>query len=286
MTLLRSTATQPAAWMLLSYSSPTPTSFGRSYGFVCQVWMAGSSQGPYTPSPRERAVQPCEYEDVDRFLLVTAISRQYRCGALESWSKAAILRTVSHDNAFIASCSSAMFRRVIDVAIRTRQDVLLGTAISQWAARIRRGVAPCVPAILAADAHELPRLRGVAYYFHVQVMLAQQTTVTDRGATLFQADPKLSNAQVMRLLSGYWSLVACGSACGATRPSSAAWERANTLSSASVLALLTTVRDQPATDQEATKNMYFECRLAALEAVRKHARSLENGLADHFFGWL
>ncbi|KAJ6555201.1 hypothetical protein DFH09DRAFT_987668 [Mycena vulgaris] len=261
-------------------------------------------------SPQERAAQPREHEDVDRLLLVTAISRQYRCGALESWSKAAILRTVSHDDAFIASCSSAMFKRIIDVAIRTRQDDLLDTTITQWAARIRRGDAPCVPAILEADTHELPRLRGVAYYFHIQAMIAQQTTVTDRGATQFQTDPKLSNAQVMRLLSGYWSLVSlwerlrrnppkfecaegctkgkgrCAAVWGERWSLVAAGEKVNALSSASVLALLTTMRDQLVTDPEATKNMHPHCRLAALEAVRKHARNLEDGLADHFFGWL
>ncbi|KAJ7490564.1 hypothetical protein FB451DRAFT_1220392 [Mycena latifolia] len=261
-------------------------------------------------SPQERAAQPREHEDVDRLLRITAISRQYRCDALQTWSQAAILRTVTHDDAFIASCSSAMFRRIIDIAIRTRQDTLLDTIITQWATRIRRGDAPSVPAILAADLHELSRLRGVAYYFHIQGMIAQQTTVTDRGATQFQADPKLSNAQVMRLLSGYWSLASlwerlrrtppkfecadgcpkgkgrCAAVWGERWAVAASSEKANALSSASVLALLTIMRDQLTADKEVTKDVHPPCRLAALDAVKKHAKNLEDGLDDHFFGWL
>lgn len=261
-------------------------------------------------SPKERAAQPREHEDVERLLLITAIASQYRCDDLQKWSKAAILRTVSHDAAFVASCSSALFARIIDVAIRTRHDTLLDSTITQWAGRLRVGDAPSVPAVLAADAHELPRLRGVAYYAHIQGMLAGQTTITSRGATQFQADPRLSNAQVMRLLSGYWSLVSlwerlrrappkfeCAAGCpkgrgrcatvwGARWGVAAASDRANALSSAKVLALLSTVRDLLAVDKEVMTELHPPCRLAALEALRTQTRDLEDGLADHFFGWL
>ncbi|KAF8215051.1 hypothetical protein K438DRAFT_1659905 [Mycena galopus ATCC 62051] len=263
-------------------------------------------------SPQDRAAQPREHDDLDRLLLVAAISQQYRCGTLEVWANTALLRTVTSDETFISSCSSALFKRIVDCAIRTRNDVLLDNTIAQWTCRIRRGDAPCVPAILAADAHELPRLRGVAYYFHMQAMIAQQTTVTERGATQFQTDPKLSNAQVMRLLSGHWSLVSlwerlrrsppkfectegCGGASGKKRCAvvfGECWgaattsKRMNAISSASVLELLVAMRDQLAADQELTKNIPAQCKLAALEAVKKQAKIFEDGLADHFFGWL
>ncbi|KAF7326615.1 hypothetical protein MVEN_02598200 [Mycena venus] len=261
-------------------------------------------------SPQERAAQPRGHDDLDRLLLIASISRQYRCATLESWAKDAILRTVSVDEAFISSSSSAMFKRIIDCAIRTRNDALLETTITQWAARIRRGDAPCVPAILVADAHELPRLRGIAYYYHIQGMIAQQTTVTERGATQFQTDPKLSNAQVMRLLSGHWSLVSlwerlrrnppkfecadgcttgnrrCAAVFGERWSFAAASKKINAMSSADVLALLAVMRDQLAADHEMTKCIPPQCKLAALEAVKKQANTYEDGLADHFFGWL
>ncbi|KAJ6623605.1 hypothetical protein B0H10DRAFT_2008814 [Mycena sp. CBHHK59/15] len=260
--------------------------------------------------PEELAAQPREHADFDRLLLIALISRQYRCSTFESWSMGAILRTVASDPVFVSSCSSATFTRIIDVAVRTHHQRLLDATIAQWTARIRRADAPCVPAILAADAHELPRLRGVAYYFHIQGMIAQQTSTTERGATLFHADPKLSNAQVMRLLSGYWSLVslwerlrrsppkvACAAGCKMAKGHCAAvwaerWavaaasEKAIALSSVSVLALLAAMRDQLGTDQELAKRASAQCRLAALDALQKTSTEFEDGLADHFFGCL
>ncbi|KAJ7143631.1 hypothetical protein C8R43DRAFT_1097543 [Mycena crocata] len=258
-------------------------------------------------SPEELAAQPREHKDVDRLLLITAICRQYRCAGLAAWSKAAILRSVSDDDAFIASCSSAMFRRILDVAMRTGHKDLCDATVAKWTARIRHTEAPCVPAILAADEHELPELRGVAYYFHIQTMTAQQTTVTDRGATQFQMDSKLKNAQVMRLLSGHWSLVSlwerlrrspprfvCVSGCAGR--CAAAWaerwgvattaERVTRLSSANVLALLTAMRELLALDKELPKMMAALCKVAALESVRTQRKTVEDGLADHFFGHL
>jgi len=53
-----------------------------------------------------------------------------------------------------------------------------------------------------------------------------------------------------------------------------------------VLALLAAMRDQLGADHELTKNIPPQCRLAALEAVKNQVKNLEDGLADHFFGWL
>lgn len=198
--------------------------------------------------------------------------------------------------------------------MRTRNDALLERTITQWALRIRAGDAPSVPAILVADTHELPRLRGVAYYAHVQSMLAAQQEgeggVTERGATQFATDPKLSNAQVMRLLSGHWSLVSlwerlrrtppkfvCGEGCNKGKGKCAAvwaerWsvacasKKINAMSSASVLALLGVMRELLTADPELTKNIPAQCKLAALDAVKTQVKVLEDGLSDHFFGWL
>ncbi|KAJ6585462.1 hypothetical protein B0H19DRAFT_1368788 [Mycena capillaripes] len=237
-------------------------------------------------SPQERAAQPREHEDLDRLLLIAAISRHYRCVDLEAWAKDAILRTVTSNDVFIASCPSALFKRIIDCAIRTWNDSLLETTITRWAARIQGGDAPSVSAILVADMHELPRLRGVAYYYHIQAMIAQQTAVTERGATQFQTDPKLSNAQraEIRVRGGM-----LGTMCGGAERAlgvAAASNKINGMSSARVLALLAAMRDQLAADQELKTNIPPQCRLAVLEAVKKQAKIFEDKLADHFFGWL
>ena len=59
----------------------------------------------------------------------------------------------------------------------------------------------------AADKHELLSLRGVANYVHVQDMLDRQNHTPEGSGTQLPVDPKLNNGQVMRLLSGYCSLV-------------------------------------------------------------------------------
>ena len=64
-----------------------------------------------------------------------------------------------------------------------------------------------VPAMQAADKHELLSLCGVAYYVHVQDMLDRQTHKADGSETRLRVHPKLNYGQVMRLLSGYCSLV-------------------------------------------------------------------------------
>jgi hypothetical protein len=53
-----------------------------------------------------------------------------------------------------------------------------------------------------------------------------------------------------------------------------------------VLALLAAMRDQLAADQELKEKVAPQCRIAALEAVKMTASEVEDGLADHFFGWL
>jgi hypothetical protein len=103
------------------------------------------------------------------------------------------------------SCSSASLSSLTDISIKfKRKDIEL--IQKKWYDRLSNKSAPSVPAIQAADKHDLVDIRGMAYYIRVQDMLDRQT-VTECGATQLHADPKLNNGQVMRLLSGYWSLV-------------------------------------------------------------------------------
>ncbi|KAK7022161.1 hypothetical protein R3P38DRAFT_2959716 [Favolaschia claudopus] len=258
-------------------------------------------------SPQERAAQPRDHSDLDRLLLIAIISTHYRCASLASWSKQALLHTLA-SGTLIASCSSAHFTRLLDCATRTHNPALLESTITHWAARLRAGSAPCIPAILAADAHELPRLRGVAYYWHLQTMAEAQDAagLNARGATQFQSDPKLSNVQLVRLLSGHWSLVnlwermrrapptfECQVACKGRRCAVVWGERWRVavasdkicgIGSASVLALLAAMRELLAADKELAGILPAQCRLAALDAMKNQVKAFEDGLEDHFFG--
>ena len=74
--------------------------------------------------------------------------------------------------------------------------------LDKWSERVYHKITPSVPAMQAADKHELLNLRGIAYYAHVQDMLDRQTHTPEGGRTQLRVNPKLNNGRVMRLLSG------------------------------------------------------------------------------------
>ncbi|KAF7299833.1 hypothetical protein HMN09_00990200 [Mycena chlorophos] len=248
-----------------------------------------------------------DHDTVSRLLLLASATHQFRCSALSSLVHSS-LRTIISSPSFSASCSSALFTRFVDTAVKTRNDALLEATVTTWSARLQTNDIPCVPAILAADTHDLSTLRGVAYYHHVQTLLAEEGT-NSRGATVFRTEQltKLSNAQVTRLLSGHWSLV---SLCeqlkrravafvgpeGCAGQCSSVWmerwaaiarsERVGGLRAAALLRLLGAIRQMATADAEIKARMCEGCRQAALDALEKRALELEDGLADHFFGWL
>ena len=133
--------------------------------------------------------------------------------------------------------------------------------------------------------------------------------MTGRGATQLRADPKLNNGQVMRLLSGYWSLVSlwertrlkpielpqsssctnethqrCSTTWERRWVSAAGWKRILGLNSADVLGLLACLRDQLSGDEDLKLGTNPDCRIAGLEALKALKVTVQDGLADHFFG--
>lgn len=208
------------------------------------------------------------------------------------------------------TCSSATFTHIVDLAVESKQMGLLSSIVSSWSDRIFRRDIPSVPAILAADKHNLSNLRGVAYYAQIQEMTERQGTNTDGGATqLLSADPKLSNGQVLRLLSGYWSLVSylerlrrnppklvCVEGCSIEAHGSCVsswedrWHAAASsrevfgFHSADVLAILSCMRDQLGVDAMLAQAMSFSCRMAAMGMVKKTQDSVREGLGNHFVG--
>jgi hypothetical protein len=246
--------------------------------------------------------------DIDRLLSVAAITYEYHFFSLQSWAWATIDQMTSHE-VYIECCSSATFARIIDVAIICQKTDLCDSIITKWSDRIRRRTAPSVPAILVADKHELPSLRGVAYHVYIQEMIENQTTVTERGANQFHVDPKLSNGQVMRLLSGYWSLVSFwerlrrsppkflrsqGCSSESHRTCVDIWEcrwqiivgssKILTYSSADVLSILSCMQDQLNADHELTRSVKPQCRIMALASLKQISDDFYGGLSDHFYG--
>ena len=280
-------------------------------GLVCQVRLPSDTISLVvlilTCRSEDLEAPAQEQRDIERFCNIASIANKYDIPKLQEWVLSAIHKTVAN-TIFMDSCSSATLSLLMDVSIQFKRKNIIELINKKWYDRLLNKSTPSVPAIQAADKHDLMEIRGMAYYIHVQDMLDRQT-VTGCGATQLRADPKLNNGQVMRLLSGYWSLVSlwertrlkpidlpqstsCTSdahqRCSATWErrwvSAAGWKRILGLNSADVLGLLACLRDQLSGDEDLKIGANSDCRMAGLEALKALKVEVQDGLADHFFG--
>ncbi|KAF8228786.1 hypothetical protein L208DRAFT_1379202 [Tricholoma matsutake] len=300
------------AWKLARHLEEGPTStecpFAFLYGtsadeFRALLWTQ------YTSSDKLEN-QPEDQSDLGRLLFLATITYRFRYNALHSWAITVINHAFTTKAVFADTCSSATFTRVVDVAVECKASDLLESVETKWSARVQRKDIPPVPAILAADRQDLRTLRGIAYYVYIQETMELQVTLTKSGATQLQVDPKLSNVQVMRLLSGHLSLVgfwerlrrqapklSCAEGCEPERHievCTTVWVdrwRAATNSrrvlghhTTDVFAILLALREELGTDQELKRNVLPACRLAGLDTLKKVSDDLSETLPDHFFG--
>ncbi|KAF8963026.1 hypothetical protein BDZ97DRAFT_1702033 [Flammula alnicola] len=248
-----------------------------------------------------------DHADLERLSQIIKLNRKYDIPKMLDWVTDTVHRTATNA-VFMESCSSASLTLLVEIAKENKYTKTLDAVVRKWCDRILNKSTPSVPAIQIADKYELQELGGVAYYVHVQDMLDRQTGFTEKGATQLRADPKLNNGQVMRLLTGYWSLVSlwerlrlkpielpmaasCSAEahvkCAATWErrciSAAGWKRILGINSADILALLACLRDQLSNDDDLKAATNPECRLAGLEALKALRTKTQAGLADHFF---
>ncbi|KAL0961221.1 hypothetical protein HGRIS_006188 [Hohenbuehelia grisea] len=277
--------------------------------FRALLWLMNRS--PESPKPD----QPEEV--VQRILAAIEISiqdthdlqqmQQWACKELSDMLSDSTTRTQ-----LTTSWSSVNFANVLRACTRCDDQTLLPIIESEWIARIESKDLPPVPAILAADHLNVTKLRGRAYYQQL-VSLTEQgeegsTDVNVRGATQFRMDPRLSNGQVIRLLSGHWSLVSLWERLRRAAPKfaddecddgkhesclrvwkevwveTAASERVSNISSVSVLQILARMRELLSRDQRLTDSMKPPCRQAGLAALQRLHDQTQEGLADHFYG--
>ena len=268
--------------------------------------------------------QPPDNQDyVDRLFLIAEMVYKYDVPKLYDWVFAT-LRSVANNDVYMESCSSAALTRFLDLSIKCHKAETTTAIVKKWVERLWNKSTPSTPAILASDRHNLQDLRGPAYYVHLLDMHDRQGSPTAYGATHLRMDEKLNtNAPVIRLLGGYWSLVnlwertrvkpielpPAGSCC-ASSPSSdgsdppiateahakcvaawerrwisaAGWRRILGVSSPDILGLLACLRDQLMNDDDLKVALNPGCRLAGLEALKALRTKMEEGLADHFVG--
>ncbi|KAF9481113.1 hypothetical protein BDN70DRAFT_876715 [Pholiota conissans] len=248
-------------------------------------------------------------EELERLSHIITINKKFDIPKMHDWA-VEMLHKTANNHVFMQSCSSASLALLVDTAKSNHKKYgkVLDATVKAWCNRVWDKTTPSVPAMQTADKHDLPELVGTAYYVHVQDMHDRQTSFTERGAAKIRVDLKLNNGQVMRLLTGYWSLVSLwerhrvkplelpkGKSCSDKKHiecmanwnrrwiSAVGWRRILDLSSADILGLLECLRDQLLNDDDLKAALEPECRLAGLEAIRALRTKTKEGLADHFF---
>ncbi|KAF8073994.1 hypothetical protein FPV67DRAFT_778275 [Lyophyllum atratum] len=253
--------------------------------------------------------QPKAQEDLVRLLHLATVTHNFGFTALHKWSIQSMHYGFASNAVLAETCSSANFTRAIEIAAQYKANELLEAAVSKWSDRVRRREIPAVPAMLAADAHKLSELRGVAYYAHLLDAIEHSPPPTPTSPFRIQADPKLSDKQLVRLLSGHVSLVnfseqyrrrppklECAEGCSteAHRACTLVWNerwlaaaasrKVFAHTSADILAILATMCEQLTGDEELAKGLNEVCRLVGLQSLKLHLCDARESLPQYFLG--
>ncbi|KAF9533198.1 hypothetical protein CPB83DRAFT_535391 [Crepidotus variabilis] len=262
----------------------------------------------------ELGVPPASDDELNRLFDVASLGGKYYITQLEAWV-AFSLSHAAKNSSLIDSCSSATLSRFVKLAISHKWFTVLEQVTDKWCERLLVKSTPSVPAIQVVDQYEessrveIRKLRGIAYYVHVQDMLDRQGNPTEAGATHLRTDPKLNSKQVTKLLAGYLSLTAlwerlrlnpvelppsescsqethvkCRSTWQRRWTSAAGWKRIMGHSSADILALLNTLQDQLSNDDDLRAGLTSDCRRQGLGEIKLLKDNIQGSLADHFVG--
>ncbi|KAG6830566.1 hypothetical protein H0H92_016017 [Tricholoma furcatifolium] len=254
--------------------------------------------------------QPRTLEDLERVLLLATVTKNFEFDRLHDWTIESMHRAFSSNASLIDSCSSAIFTRIIEVAVQYKARDLLDIAVSKWCDRIRRKESPAVPAILAADEHKIDKLAGVAYYTHLLEAIKEAPPATPANPLRIQADPKLSSRQLIQLLSGHLALVNFSEQYRRSPPKlerqeecsveahractvvwNERWQAARgspkvlALCSADVLGLVAEMGDKLRNDKELDAEVLTEaCKLAGLQSLKQNLAEVQEQLPRYFIG--
>ena len=251
---------------------------------------------------------PQSHDEAERILRAADLSHTFDIPSLDTWA-VTIAQRACEDDTYIASCSSLVLRKLIEVADRANKPELVSAVASKWAGRVLKKDAPSVPAIQTAEEYNILELRGIAYYVHLLEMNDFQTVAQDGVVMQLRSDPKLTGAQVLRLLSGHYSLVnfwerfrlnpmtlergqgcdeATHSKCvhvwGKRWNSAVGWKRIMGYNSADVLGLLHCLREQLSGDDDLRAGLTPACRQRGLDQLANKREEVRRNLTSHFQG--
>ncbi|TFK27627.1 hypothetical protein FA15DRAFT_635551 [Coprinopsis marcescibilis] len=183
-----------------------------------------------------------------------------------------------------------------------------------WCERVikKDGAIGSVPSIHAAEQLNLSRLRGTAYYQHLEELYgpdADQRVSTDGIVTPPKVNARLNKEQLIRLFFGHSLLVnfwdtfrptpmqlprahecseeehkICSAAWNNAWKTVLGWGRLTRIASFRVPELIYILRDMLSNEKELTEPVRPACKRAGLLALQKKREELQMGLGSYFLG--
>ncbi|KAF6755805.1 hypothetical protein DFP72DRAFT_964461 [Ephemerocybe angulata] len=255
-----------------------------------------------------------DYALCERILSVASLADRYNISDVHAWA-ASVADEVIKNGAFLNSVSSLVLRKLYEVGVSAERPLIRAKCLEVWLSRVWNKTAPAVPALQMAEKYpeELTELKGVAYYTLLQDMADQQAVAADGIVLQLKADPKLTNAQVLRLLSGHYSLVSfwerfklmpislpwtpegpcseeqhvkCNAVWSKRWLSAVGWRRILGYNSADVLGMLQCLKDSLSGDDDIRAGLTPACRMNGLELLTRKREDVKANLSSHFLGCL
>ncbi|KAL1745013.1 hypothetical protein HDZ31DRAFT_37367 [Schizophyllum fasciatum] len=265
--------------------------------------------------PTEIYLQSTTDMNLARMLDVAEMSNKYHFKAFEKWSidmvaKFCLRNRKTHED-YLTSCPPESIARILRLAVLCHRQTFQGQIERIWIARLDSSdSASFTHAIEVADSFGLRDFQGHAYYHQLLAMSTDAAPDAGGLSTPF-THSSLNGVQLMRLLSGHWSLtmfwarfaeggvkIPAASGCDTARhhPNVCvkSWQArwAEAVRSEAVLALrpcdaLGKCRAlQAILGSESVLHGWanVHCRHNALQELQDVVAQLQETLADHFLG--
>lgn len=235
---------------------------------------------------------------LSRLCSIAEVAYLYSFKSLQSWALDGLSAVVNSPNTILRSASSAMFARVLRLAIIYNQRTLSISIQSKWMSRIHWHELPPTPAILFADEFGLRYLLSHAYYVHL-VNVSSRISNIER----IDVDSPLSPSQNLHVLCGYYSLSAYwkhlqhdptsfepSEECRSHEQCLIAWkarwavaaDQHSPFPTVDVFNRLVSLETRLRADELLNVCMTRSCKIAALYSIRKKRGEISGCLHHHF----
>ncbi|TFK34741.1 hypothetical protein BDQ12DRAFT_737979 [Crucibulum laeve] len=143
--------------------------------------------------------------DLTKLIRLVSISNKYHFITLEKWAIDRITKHCSNitSNHFLHSCSQELFETMLSLAVTCHAYPLRKDIETAWLQRLKNDSSMLSEALNVASRLGLREFQGVAYY---QQLVAVNSSASQSGIVSVPPKIKLTDAQMICLFTGSWSL--------------------------------------------------------------------------------